>query len=308
MGSSESGEGMDSGRVNRAENTTRIWAQRKMNGHFADFDDDGPDPGHAIFTVESAGNIEEDDDDDFEQVSDAQHIHGIMSSGCGSGAGVVGFSRMHPIFAPGEELSDDDIEHTRSVGVFGKGIAGIVGQGDSRGEPLNSQKPVSFGAGVVGRGGKGLLGTAGVVGFSRGVEVEVDGPAETGVFGQGPTGVTGMGTSGLHDQPDGTGVLGMGRNGVQGVGAGGRGGIFESEQAAQVQLVPSKVQEGRERPASGSITATFPDLPKAGQLGDLMSVLDSLGQCTLWLCVSHDADRTARWARVLLGDLFDGTT
>ena len=342
-GSEESGEEVQSGRTNRAENRTRIWAQRNEGDQF---------DGDAIFVVESAGDIE---DDDFSQVPDSQHVHGIMSSGCGHGAGVVGFARRNPIDSPGEELSTADVQRTQEVGVFGKGVTGIVGQGDSRGASGigTPNLSVGWGAGVIGRGGKGLLGTAGVMGFAGDVDVELSG-GETGVFGQGSTGVKGLGTSGPgvrgigsdlepgvigvggtgedrngnpiqgtgvvgigsgddvfppYNASDGTGVLGVGRSGVHGVGFEGRGGIFASDRTAQVQLVPVKVQQVKERPGFTPITSTFPELPKAGLRGDLMSVVDNLGQCTLWFCVSQDAGSgAAQWAQVRLGDLFNGTT
>src|SRR6266404_8440443 len=107
-GSDESGEEMQSGRTNRAENRTRIWAQRNEGENF-----EGP----AILIVEAAGDIE---DDDFSQVPDSQTVHGIMGSGCGTGAGVIGFSRRHMIDDPHEELSPADFEHAQNVGVFGK--------------------------------------------------------------------------------------------------------------------------------------------------------------------------------------------
>ena len=142
-GSDESGEEMQSGRTNRAENRTRIWAQRNDGESF-----EGP----AIFVVETAGNIE---DDDFAKPSDSETIHGIMGSGNGVGAGVIGFSKRHLNDDPQEELSALDFEHAENVGVFGKGISGVVGQGDTNG--VNSaglsddQKPrIRAGAGVVG--------------------------------------------------------------------------------------------------------------------------------------------------------------
>ena len=59
-GSDESGEEIQSGRTNRAENRTKIWAQRNEDEEF---------DGEAILVVESAFDIE---NDDFRQVSDTQ--------------------------------------------------------------------------------------------------------------------------------------------------------------------------------------------------------------------------------------------
>lgn len=73
------------------------------------------------------------------------------------------------------------------------------------------------------------------------------------MIGQGATGVHGIGLAGpgVSGVKDGllpppaegmeTGVYGAGHNGIMGVGAQGRGGIFQSENSAQLQLVPLKV-------------------------------------------------------------------
>jgi hypothetical protein len=152
MGADQSGDDMVSGQVNRAENTTRIWAQQKTGKHFASTGPDDNEFGMAILVVELAFNIEKGDTE-HEWVSDSQRVHGIMSSGCGGGAGVVGVLRGHPLFARGEVLSATDIENSKYVGVFGKGITGIVGQGSSTGRAA-SEPPLwaGYGAGVIGRG------------------------------------------------------------------------------------------------------------------------------------------------------------
>jgi hypothetical protein len=345
-GSNESGKEMESGRTNRAEDRTRIWAQRNDGESF-----EGP----AIFIVETAGDIE---DDDFKKPADAQTIHGMMASGNGVGAGVIGFTKRHLNDDPQEELSVLDFKHAENVGVFGKGITGVVGQGDtngvnSAGLPDDKKPRITAGAGVVGRGGAGHDAAAGVVGFAGSSESDPKG-YEVGVFGQGATGVMGRGERGIgvkgfgselepgvvgfggpgkdqlgndvqgtgvigignnqdifppFDQATGTGVLGVGVNGVIGAASGGRGGVFQSDRDAQVRLVPEKVDEARERQKLTPIAPTFPLLPKSGQRGDLMSVIDHLGQATLWFCVARDSvSGTAQWAQVKLGDLFDGTT
>ena len=60
-----------------------------------------------------------------------------------------------------------------------------------------------------------------------------------------------------------------------------------SMSGAQVRLVPEKVDEVKERPIFTPIAPTFPSLPKSGLRGDLMSVVDHLGQATLWFCVTR---------------------
>lgn len=120
-GADHNGEDVQTGRTNRAESRTKIWAQREED---SDFD------GEAILMVEAAMDTE---DDDYKQVDDALIAHGIMASGIGAGAGVVGFNRRNPIFAPGLELSPADLSNSINVGVFGKGTTGIAAQGDFRG-------------------------------------------------------------------------------------------------------------------------------------------------------------------------------
>jgi hypothetical protein len=110
-----------------------------------------------------------------------------------------------------------------------------------------------------------------------------------------------------------TGVYGVGQNGVKGIGAEGRGGVFQSEHSAQMQLVPAR------RPPQGKEQASFiptviadpsrlgPELPREGRGGDLMSIVDGEGQCSLWFCVREGTSNgPARWAQVLLGPSFDG--
>jgi hypothetical protein len=342
-GSSHSGQDMEAGRTNRAENRTIIWAQRESDG---DFD------GDAIFIVEAAGDIE---DDDFKLVNDGIAVHGVRASGTGSGAGVLGLNRRHPVDQPGEELSPIDIAHTHSVGVFGKGATGVVGQGDLRG--VADQHIVDGrGVGIIGRGDHGLVSAPGVVGFAGGVTGEtID--SGTGVFGQGGIGVSGQGMRGPGVKGTGspeeagvlgiggkehtdqakqgpgvvgighgnevsvafasaveTGVFGLGQDGVKGVGIGGRGGVFQSDRAAQVHLVPAQGPQMPEQVSFIPTVAADPGragapLPRTGRAGDLVSVVDDRGRCTLWFCVQSGEERApARWSQVLLGPSFDGRT
>jgi hypothetical protein len=373
MGAKESGKDMVSGEVNRAENTTRVWAQQNVGKHFASTGPDDNDFGVAILIVENAVNLETGDTD-HEFVLGGQRVHGIMSSGCGKGAGVVGLSSHSPV-SPPIPLTADDTENSQDVGVFGKGTTGIVGQGLSNRAASEPPLWAGYGAGVIGRGNEGGSGdfkAAGVIGLSGpssltlgsagGATVELRAGEETGVFGQGVTGVAGVGTSGPgvrgtggdvavgvtggkpgvvgvggkgvgttstgdpvqgtgvvgvglgndvsppFDEFVGTGVLGYGQSGVRGIGlfAEGRGGIFEAQGTPQVQLVPVTVPEEQPTFVSPLITR-FPKLPKTGVPGDLMSVLDSLGQCTLYFCVGKDTSGTALWAQVQLGTPFLGT-
>ena len=176
-GSDESGEEMQSGRTNRAEDHTRIWAQQRLGEQFN---------GDTIFVVEGAGDIE---DEDFTLPSGK--IHGILGVGVGAGAGVIGHDASSP---------DQDISQVRDVGVFGRGKTGVEGEG-TRGpgvEGVGSNHSTSLlGAGVVGRGGRqpdennaertphgpGVIGIGG--GRAREVKTGNNIAASVGVFGQG---------------------------------------------------------------------------------------------------------------------------
>ena len=177
-GADHSGEEMQTGRTNRAENRTRIWAQREED---SDFD------GEAILVVEAAMDV----DDDYKLVNDGLVAHGIVSSGIGSGAGVIGFNRRNPIFAPGVELSPADLSSATNVGVFGKGTTGVAAKGDFRGAP-DQAIVAGRGVGIIGRGDRNLVSAPGVVGFSGGVTDETIN-IDTGVIGKGGTGVGGLG-------------------------------------------------------------------------------------------------------------------
>jgi hypothetical protein len=120
-------------------------------------------------------------------------------------------------------------------------------------------------------------------------------------------------------------VHGSGTVGVQGFGRGGpgivghsdrdRGGVFDSDKSAQVQLVPMKAPD---RLPNGTpitpigISAQNLErgdvaLPKNGLAGDLLTLLDNGNDCTLWFCVrSALSGSPARWAQVPLGVSFDG--
>jgi hypothetical protein len=354
-GSNHSGEDMEAGRTNRAEQQTRIWAQSENGKEFN---------GDVILVVEAARDIE---DNDF---ANAQvGLHGIRGSSIG-GTGVIGLS---------SQLGDIDIALATKVGVFGGGDTGVRGQGRTGIEGIGFSGGTghgsSGGTGIVGRGGKRSAGAfhgAGVIGlvgsrpgdepvgdhnlisgagvFGRGVEGERDtrpSPGvigqggtplagssavpgvvglsvglgilpdlpelDTGVYGLGETGVTGSGVTGVAGHGDEMGVFGTGTTGVKGAGTEGRGGVFTSERAAQVQLVPSPgariVEQSAFIPTVVSDPRqSGPSLPRTGRGGDLMSLADDQGQCTFWFCVhSGNSDNPAKWTQVLLGPRFDGS-
>ena len=198
-----------------------------------------------------------------------------------------------------------------SVGVFGQGadakVKAIVADDGS----TVFDGPAEPGAGVIGRGGIATgprPGTAaGVIGLAGGqTKPGLSETGSTGVFGLGPTGVRGIGVSDATT-PSGPGVSGFSDKN--------RGGIFASQEEAQIQLTPRRVRT--KLPPADPVTPTaIPlgalregavSLPKNGEAGDLMTLLDDARLCTLWFCLKgEDASGPAQWAQVLLGPSFPG--
>jgi hypothetical protein len=223
--------------------------------------------------------------------------------------------------------------------------AGVFGQGGQfrEGNPAR----LLLGTGVIGVGGdagnQGLpdrsnAGSAGV--FGQGADATVDGPGEPGAGAVGRGGISTdprippaagvIGLAGGRDKPSifetrDAGLYGLGSTGVRGVGVAGqgvrgssdvdRGGAFSSDEVAQIQLIPKGVRTVFPDPATvtpqgispGDIERRIVSLPKNGQGGDLMALVDDSRTCTLWFCVrSGDGSSPARWAQVLLGAPFDG--
>jgi hypothetical protein len=315
-GADESGEDLEVGRTNRAQNRTKLLAQASEDGNF----DGGWILGGAILFVDQAMEVE----DDFKVIIN-QDFHGIVSCAIGAGAGVIGFSRRETILDSSdqlEELTMEDHENAQSAGVFGKGDHGVVGQGWNEGVVGRGTVGV-LGEGMVGVSGQGRDG-AGVEGKGGKSAVGVQGtggelaPGVKGIGGKGVVGKTpqqGVGVVGIgegtyfpsFDNHYGTGILGYGTTGVYGLGNKGRGGVFESVGMPQARLIPQKTRTLRRLLQIGSIVPTLPQLPKDALPGDLMTVLDTLDQCTLWLCVGKDQSGPAKWSQVQLGPIFPGT-
>ncbi len=216
------------------------------------------------------------------------------------GAGVIGLG------GHAGEKNMPSVNVTGSVGVFGEGADARVEKIFDTGTGTSIQVgPLESGAGVIGRGGLPLPPempvAAGVIGLAGGHSkppIAITG--NVGVFGLGPTGVRGRGDPGP---------------GVNGVSDKDRGGVFESERAAQARLVPQKVRtrlpEGSPITPTGIAPAALENgvvsLPKDGAAGDLMTLIDDGNLCTLWFCVrTGGSTGPARWAQVILGTQFDG--
>jgi len=187
---------------------------------------------------------------------------------------------------------------------FGVGVTGSQCgvYGESLQSPVGTRPPIGDvpkGTGVAGKGD-----SCGVQGSSE----------KIGIIGSGAKNGTGV----VGSSDNGTGVLGQSSgDGVVGIslpGGGGRGGVFESGHLAQVRLVPQALGV----PPFGTVATPVevipvtrgPALPIGGRGGDLMAVMDNLGQCTLWFCVEESPPApvvtAAKWAQVLLGQAFDG--
>lgn len=237
-------------------------------------------------------------------------------------AGVIGLAGS--IGQTTDLLGMHPLSETGGVGVYAQGAdatISMVPPVDASGTipgPNVPSGPLAPGAGVVGRGGilnpaHGPV-AAGVIGLSGGIPIPgISGPDDTGtgntgVFGSGLTGVLGVGpTAGVRGHSvDGAGTRGTG------AGNQGRGGVFDAERSAQVQLTPRALPDSfpssvpvspRELPSQGREGVP---LPKDGRAGDLLALMDTQRQCTLWFCVRGEDSGPARWAQVLLGTAFDG--
>jgi hypothetical protein len=139
-------------------------------------------------------------------------------------------------------------------------------------------------------------------------------PTDDGKLNDG-TGVWGRTNGGVGVHGESVGKQGQsGKGGVHagvfGESDGGRGGVFQSKQQAQLQLVPRDVSGGRQRQldqlADTPISTAYPLLPKEGRAGDVIVTRDERGDVRLWFCVREFSGRKpAGWAPVLLGETFD---
>lgn len=196
------------------------------------------------------------------------------------------------------------VNNAGSAGVFGQGAEAKINT-VSIGGSSTSDGPAEPGAGVIGRGGEAtgarLPPAAGVIGLAGGHDKpSIIETGDTGVFGRGSTGVRGSGIAG---------------HGVRGLSDTDRGGVFSSEEIAQIQLIPKSIRtrfpEGSSVTPLGVPTSALQQgvvsLPRSGQGGDLMALIDDSRTCTLWFCVrGADGSSPARWAQVLMGPSFDG--
>ena len=257
----------------------------------------------------------------FEQVGDAVNTVdigvGVIGTQCGVHGECVGFSR-------------GTREAPRGTGIHGRGpLIGVNGEAQISDARLGPQDAT----GVLGQGYKQSPGTIGIcyktdtphiLGDAAGVIGASNGDStRRGIAGAGVVGMS-FKNLGLADIPvlpnpndlpdgDGTGVWGVSGSGtgVHGESQTGRGGVLQSEQSAQLRLIPSRTTPvGTERaPISPRELSgqSRPRLPRDGQAGDLMAIVDNQDQATLWFCVRSkiEPDGSAHWAQVLLGEEFE---
>lgn len=223
------------------------------------------------------------------------------------GIGVFGIGDKFGIFGNGNPRGGlagvAGIQTHGKVGVFGVSIPGdenhqgngIVGLSLNHVDPIipfvSIPDPATgSGTGVFGSSGKG----SGV----RGTSDEGKG----GEFGS----ETGIGVKGFSNSGNGGEFRSETGIGVKGFSKGDRGGVFESDKKfAQVRLVPSDQRDGP-RP---------PELPKKGQVGDLMLIRsivrikeEDIDTCSLWLCIPKDHDNESdQWQEIDLGRRVTGT-
>jgi hypothetical protein len=232
------------------------------------------------------------------------------------GAGVVGLSRP-------SRFEESDYEPPTNTGVYGDGPTGMVAKGrNGPGMKAYGSSSKVIGTivtldpalhpGVIGKGGTNRQSTsfpepgglktdesenaAGVVGLAGDqTEPPLAEMRDIGVLGIGRTGVLGRG----RDGPD------VGEETAKGL-----GGVFESQRAAQVRLVPLKMHPvADEKPFTPKMVAADQKLPHDGQAGDLLATVDNNNKAKLWFCVRGvDKSGPARWAQVGLAEDFAGTT
>jgi hypothetical protein len=188
-------------------------------------------------------------------------------------------------------------------GVFGQGMNGIVGLSAAavRNPATEGHEPagvfgVGDGSSAVGVRGESIGPNAGVVGISHSVGGVGAGPgvrAESddgiGVAAKGDTGVRAEGkTYGVEAYSHGTGVYARATKGLglQAYSKESQGGAFESENRAQIRLIPSNSQtDPNQFPQSevGDLAVTFTDVPAVP---------------SLWFCIVAGGPGQSQWKKI----------
>ena len=320
MAANDTGDDITIGQTNKGEDGTELVGQQSKEGGFGN---------DYVLLLTQSPLINRTAVDGLKSIAikqgrgvvgQADAIAGVFGSCLGSGKGDIGVR--------GENNWVDTPGHLgEGVGVLGTvKLRNGVGV---RGENTASAQP---GIAIV---GESSVGTA-VQGISHGFSgVGVEGLANagdegTGVHGE-ADGALGVGVSGVSGR--GTGVSGSSTGGVGGAfsaGGGlqsgdappGRAGVFGSDSAAQVRLVPHKTLNpptSNQPYAVQTLITTGQEtaFPANGQTGDLLCttllVQPSAGGppseiAALWFCEKGGVDKAhpAQWRQVLFGPAFSG--
>jgi hypothetical protein len=256
----------------------------------------------------------------------AEEIAGVFGTCLGSGLDDIGVR--------GENVWDDSAGKGNGQGV---GVLGTVklelGVG-VRGENTASTTPNGGSAiAVVGESSVGTCVQGISNGLAGGAVIGVEGLANAGDFGTGVHGqANGTSSVGVLAESDvGTAIKGSSPSGVGGVfdatGGGlqladippGRAGVFGSDSAAQVRLVPHQPLKQPALNQTFAVQALITkglaaEFPANGQAGDLLCTTmrgeppRDVEIGTLWFCEKGGTDQAnpAHWRQVLLGPVFSG--
>jgi hypothetical protein len=209
-------------------------------------------------------------------------FHGVAGEGGKQGNGVSGTSESNDGIvgrSSGEGKSGVFGFHTKSNGA----VFGVSGSSESR-----------DGAGVNGFSDHGAVGVRGFSAENDAVVGTSSGENKSGVFGfHLQSDLPGFGVTGRTESAKGTGVAGFSKNGgigVRGSSDTGTGGVFSSDNSAQVNLVPK-----------------LDKLPRDGKAGDLLVIngpIDpedpGLTGAILHVCLrSSDSQDPAMWGKVV---------
>ena len=209
------------------------------------------------------------------------------------GAGVFGFSDSGGNGVKGFSSGNDAV-----VGVanaeFKSGVFGDNSQEHLPASGVSGRSVSPQGAGVFGFSDVGAIGVKGFSAANDGIVGESKAALKSGVFGLN-TELTGaaFGVSGSCDSPDGAGVNGFSNHGgigVRGSSHTGTGGVFSSDNSAQINLVPK-----------------LDKLPRDGKAGDLLVINGPIDPgdpgligAILHVCLrTSDSQDPAMWGKVV---------
>ena len=285
MASNESGEDLSAGRWNRGQNPTLVLADRLPNEDFS------YSWGNFIFGVEVAPNARDPDDYDPGDGSvrlphtPSKPLTAIRAIGwtTNSGTGPLEGMGVEGIGGVGQGTGVLGRGGGRRVGGFtnGNGGIGVHGLGGNSRDDFPQLSAPDAGAGVVGEGGV-KRNNSGILQVAAGV----------------------IGAAGDTDLPrspltEAAGVVGVSKHGP--------GGVFASESTSQVHLeakpIPQPFAETPFPQVTHVVLESTKVLPTEGRPGDLLTLIDPNGVCTLWFCVRAPNGRLrAVWRQVLLGN------